>query len=114
LLFLRIIEIVRSLGHLSEALGRVYYLSERVISVDKNYLFFKQNFDTLLKQYPHRHIIIKDEAVVGDYESFDAAYLAATGDHGFSLGTFLIQCCDREESTARFAWNNVMFGANAA
>ena len=82
--------------------------------MDRNYLFFRQNFDLLIKQYPHRHIIIKDEAVVGDFDSFAAAYDAATKEHGFRLGAFLIQCCDREENVARFAWNNVMFGENAA
>jgi len=74
-----------------------------------NYSFFKAHFAELLERYSGKYVVIKDEAVIGAYESFDEAYLVTTKKE--ELGTFIIQQCVEisDDNTASFMSNNVMF-----
>ena len=75
----------------------------------KDYDYFIDNLDELLLKYAGRYIAIKGETVIGDYGSFDDAYMG-TGKTE-KAGTFIIQHCvpDDEDSVAYYAWNNVSF-----
>ena len=80
----------------------------RVLS-QKNFLFFKSQIDKLIAQYYRKFVVIKDEAVIGAYDSFDEAYEATIKKE--APGTFIIQECvsSDEANTAHFFSNNIMF-----
>ena len=75
----------------------------------KEYDYFKSHFDELFSQYEGEYIVIKNEAVIGHYTSFDEAY-RETGQKE-KIGTFLIQHCVVQDPgpTAHYAWCNVSF-----
>lgn len=73
-----------------------------------NYIYFINHLDELLKQYEGKFLVIKDESVIGIYETFDEAYdkTAETEE----LGTFIIQpCIDEDSDTYTFLSGNVTF-----
>jgi len=75
----------------------------------KEYDYFTSNLEELLPKYSGRYIAIKNETVIGDYESFDDAYVNTAKAE--ALGTFIIQHCvpENEGSVAHYAWNNISF-----
>ena len=76
--------------------------------MDKNYMYFKDHLDELIAAYGGRFVVIKDAAVIADYDSFENAYDNTI--HSEPLGTFIIQhCVSPENDAAHFAWNNVAF-----
>ena len=75
----------------------------------KNYDYFLSNLDDLVKKYREKYVVIKDESIIGCYDSFSDAYDATIQRE--KLGTFIIQYCiekDRLE-TANFLSNNIKF-----
>lgn len=67
------------------------------------YQFFMDNIEELAGKYKGRFVVIKDNAVVGDYDSEMEAYSESVKQ--FPLGTFLIQECkssDKESYTQTF------------
>ena len=75
----------------------------------KNYDYFNANLEQLLSQYKGRYIAIKEETVIGDYNSFEDAYNNLCEKE--EIGTFIIQHCisEAEQYRMNFAWNNVSF-----
>jgi len=73
------------------------------------YDYFNSNIEELLSKYNGEYIVIKDEAVIGHYDSFEEAYNKTCDKE--EIGTFIIQHCIAEtpEQTMHFAWNNVSF-----
>ena len=57
--------------------------------LEKEFQYFIDNQNELLKKYNGRFIAIVGEQVVGDYDSFDQAIDETMKEH--ELGTFLIQ-----------------------
>lgn len=57
----------------------------------KEYLWFKENEEELMKRYYGRYIVIKDEKVIGDYGSWRLARQQTVKEH--KPGTFIIQHC---------------------
>lgn len=75
---------------------------------DKNYDFFVKNFEDLYQKYKDKFIVIKEEVVIGVYDTFDDAYNSSI--KVAELGTFLIQQCSKAENTVgNFYSNNVVF-----
>ena len=75
---------------------------------NKDYEYFKSHLSGLLKKYKGKFLVIKDEAVVGAYFSFDEAYNDAVNT--LAPGSFIIQQCVKDENnTASFMSNNVTF-----
>ncbi len=76
---------------------------------DLNYVFFKANIDCLCNKYRDKFIVIKDQSVIGFYDTFDEAYNETLKKE--ELGTFLIQFCSNDESKIvnYFYSNNVSF-----
>ena len=76
---------------------------------DKNYLYFMSNIDNLREKYAGRYVVIKNEAIIGNYASFDEAYNETLKTN--ELGTFFIQHCtdNCEVNTEFFYSNNVAF-----
>lgn len=73
----------------------------------ENYKYFKENLEALYSQYPERYLLIKDEGVVGDFDTFDLAY--QFGISKYEEGAFIIQHCCKQEGSIYFASLNVAF-----
>ncbi len=55
----------------------------------KEFEYYKANQDSLVKSYEGKFVVIKDEQVIGAYETEIEAYVETQKEH--ELGTFLIQ-----------------------
>jgi len=75
----------------------------------KEYDYFNANFEELLWNYEGEYIVIKNEAVIGHYSTFEEAYKKTSKTE--KTGTFIIQHCVEQnyEQMMHFAWNNVSF-----
>ncbi|KAA6349880.1 hypothetical protein EZS27_002776 [termite gut metagenome] len=63
--------------------------------LDKEFKYYLDNQDELLKKYNGRFIVVVGGKVVGDYDSFEQALFHSKKKH--ELGTFLIQECTAGE-----------------
>ena len=61
-------------------------------SLDKELTYFIEHQDELVKSYGGKVVVIKDQQVIGSYESDLAALRGALKEH--EAGTFLIQRCE--------------------
>jgi hypothetical protein len=59
--------------------------------LDKEFKYFMEHQDELVKKYNGKFIVIKDESVWGSFDSELSAYTEAK--QKFEVGTFLIQQC---------------------
>lgn len=59
--------------------------------LEKEFQYYLKNQEALLLKYNGRVIVIKDEAVIGDYSSEVEALMETKKAH--PVGTFLIQKC---------------------
>ena len=59
--------------------------------LDKEYQYFEENRDFLLKWHRGKFIVIKKDKIIGSYDSEAQAYADTIKKH--KLGTFLIQLC---------------------
>ena len=59
--------------------------------LEKEFKYYLDHQDELLKKYNGRVIVIKGDKVIGDYSSEAEAYTESLKSH--KLGTFLIQVC---------------------
>lgn len=59
--------------------------------LDKEFKYFKDHQSELVLKYRGKFIVIKNNSVIGVYESDENAYNKIKKDH--KLGTFLIQHC---------------------
>lgn len=70
---------------------------------DKNFEYFKKHHDDLFSKYPNRYLLISDEDIKGDFNSFEDALVYASNNN-FELGKYIIQYCSEgtEGYTQRF------------
>jgi len=70
--------------------------------LDKEFKYYIDNQEELVKKYNGKFIVIKDNSVLGAYSSEAAAYNETLKNH--KLGTFLIQLClpGKESHTVTF------------
>jgi len=68
--------------------------------LEKEYKFYQNNQKKLVDKYLNKHIVIKDDKVVGAYSSMDEAITKAL--ESFELGTFLVKLVEKEEQVVRF------------
>lgn len=59
--------------------------------LEKEFQFYLNNQDQLVKEYNGKYVVIKGEEVVGAYASEAEAYFESTKT--LKAGTFLIQLC---------------------
>ena len=59
---------------------------------NKELEFFINNQDKLVKLYPNKVLILKDQKVVGAYDTPLEAYIQAQTK--YKIGTFMIQPCE--------------------
>jgi len=71
------------------------------MNMDKNYVFYQNHLDELIKNHHREFVIIHDEKFVSYHKSFKDA--AETALKQFQAGTFLVQeCVSIEDSTLVF------------
>lgn len=63
----------------------------------REYLWYKAHEAELLERYPGRYLVIKNEQVLGDFESRKAARLVALKSH--EAGTFIIHHCVEDKAS---------------
>jgi len=59
--------------------------------LEKEFQYYLNHQDELVKKYENKFLVIKDQEVVGVYDNKQEAYDGATSK--YELGTFLIQHC---------------------
>ena len=59
--------------------------------LEKEFQYYIQNQDELVKQYNGKFIVIKNDSVIGSYPSHSEAYHTTLKTE--EIGTFLIQHC---------------------
>ena len=64
--------------------------------LENDYKWFLHNYNKLYDEYGHSFLVIKNEHVVGSYESFAVAVRSAAKTN--DLGTFIVQECNGDES----------------
>lgn len=78
-------------------------------SVERNYRWFKDKLSELVKEYDDKYIVIKDQRVIGAYDTFSEAF----EDNKFkeTAGEYIIQLCSMDESktVAKFYSPRVSF-----
>ncbi len=60
--------------------------------LQKEFEYFRTHQAELVEKYRGRYVVIKHQAVIGDYASMPDAVLATTKVH--EMGTFLVQLCE--------------------
>jgi hypothetical protein len=65
-------------------------------AVDRNYEWFTENLPELVLKYDDQYVVIKGEAVIASYPSFEMAYDETIKTE--TPGTFIIQLCSLDES----------------
>ncbi|HUT87417.1 MAG TPA: hypothetical protein VMX15_04970 [Candidatus Heimdallarchaeota archaeon] len=61
--------------------------------LEKEFEFYLENQEQLVKEYEGKVLVIKNCAVIGVYDSEQEALAETTKDH--ELGTFLVQRCEQ-------------------
>lgn len=82
--------------------------------LETEFQYFLDHQDELVKKYKGKFIVIKDNKVIGAYDTFvDAYFLTQTQEQGAKLGTFLIQeCLPGEECYTTYVRGNIMETGN--
>ncbi len=63
----------------------------------KEYLWYKEHEEELMKRYYGRYIVIQDNAVLGDYGSWRLAWSQALNRLQLEPGNFIIHQCVKKE-----------------
>ena len=78
--------------------------------LDKEFKYYLDNHDSLVRQYEGKFVVIKEESVIGVYETEQDAY-EKTLEQKHELGTFLIQqCLPGEKNHTQTFHSRVVFG----
>jgi hypothetical protein len=77
-------------------------------TIEQQFQWYRDHQDELVGKYNEKFIVIKDEKVIGVYNSDKDAYIEASKTN--ELGTFLIQhCLPNMESQAQVFRSRVIF-----
>ena len=74
----------------------------------KEFKYYLDHQEELVKQYNNKYLVIKGGKVIGSYDSKDDAYFETKKTH--DLGTFLIQFC----SPGNIAYTQTFYSLNVA
>ena len=61
--------------------------------LEKEFKYYLDHHDSLVKSHYGRYIVIKDDTILGDFNSEVEAILSAKNTLNLQLGTFLVQHC---------------------
>lgn len=65
--------------------------------LEKEFQYYLDNQEELVKKYQDKYVVIKGEEIIGVYDSDEEAYFNTIKEH--EEGTFLIQFCEKGESS---------------
>lgn len=68
--------------------------------LEKEYRYYKKHKEELTDKYLGKHIVIKDDKVVGVYNSLEEAMLNSL--QKYQLGTFFVKQIEKEEQVLCF------------
>lgn len=78
--------------------------------LEKEFKYYLDHQDELVKDHYGRYIVIKDDKVLGDFGSEVEAVIHAKNNLKLKLGTFLVQhCMPGEGNYTQFFHSRVMF-----
>jgi len=60
--------------------------------LDKEFQFYLSHQEELVQKYSGKFLVIKDEQIIGIYDTKEDAYIKA--QENYELGSFLIQFCE--------------------
>jgi hypothetical protein len=66
-------------------------MKEKNKDLEKEFKYYLDHQEELVKKYSGRYLVIKNEKVIGDYNNESEAYLESIKNN--KPGTFLIQLC---------------------
>jgi hypothetical protein len=71
----------------------------------KDFDYFLNNLESLYKQYGHKFVVVKNEGILGVYDTFETALYTTLKTE--QLGTFLVQECfeNKEKMMHHFQCN---------
>jgi len=76
--------------------------------LEKEFQYYLDNQNELVKKYAGKYLVIKNQIIIGAYESNQEAFIEAT--KSYEIGTFLIQLCEKgEESYSQHFHSRVVF-----
>jgi len=76
--------------------------------LDKEFQYYLDNQEELVKKYKGKYVVIKNEAVLNTYNNEVEAYYETQKEH--ELGTFLVQyCLPGEDSHTQTFHSRVVF-----
>lgn len=76
-------------------------------NLDKNYQYFVDNLENLIKEYKGKFLVIHNQKIVGVYDNELEAYNDSSKKYG--LGEFIIQKCVKEEDQTAVFHSRVVF-----
>ncbi|MDR0942114.1 MAG: hypothetical protein LBM19_00660 [Holosporales bacterium] len=76
-------------------------------NLDDDFIFFKENMESLYKRYGHKFLAIRDKKILGGYDSFEDALQETLKTE--KIGTFLVQECLEEKEDAVNYFQNFNF-----
>ena len=87
----------------------IFLLSQtiNIMALEKEFHWYLNNQNDLVKQYDGRFLVIIDEEVVDNYENFEEALYQSVEKH--KVGTFLIQKCTEGEEAYTTTYQRVRF-----
>jgi len=68
--------------------------------IDKEYKYFKDNRERLVKEYPSKFVVIVGKSVTASYDTMEEAYAGSIKK--YKLGKFLIQQCVKKNLDQSF------------
>jgi len=69
--------------------------------LEKEYKYFSDHLDEFIKKYKGKFIVLKNNCILGIYDSMPEAISETTKEH--VLGTFIVQkCVPEEQNIQRF------------
>ncbi len=72
-------------------------MAKKYASLEKEFEYYLKNQDDLAKKYNGKYIVIKNQQVIGVFESEIEAVEKTATNH--ELGTFLVQKCEPGETS---------------
>ena len=69
--------------------------------LDRDFDYFLENHEALVKKYNGKFVVIKDQKVIGAYDDVGEAIKATTKKH--KLGTFSVQECS-DDPRSLYRW----------
>lgn len=76
--------------------------------LEKEFQYYLDNQNELVTKYAGKYLVIKNQIIIGAYDSNQEAFIEATKSH--EIGTFLIQLCEKgEESYSQHFHSRVVF-----